>query len=175
MGFAPVCMARFKRLLACCILRNGVPLEHPGNRVLGIPVQVGDHERPMILLPRRDTIVLMVKDYSARLAAAWATILQLPRLAGRGVITAYRYTLSPLIGWDCRHLPTCSEYSDDAIARFGLWAGGWMTLARLCRCHPWGTAGLDFVPAVAPAKAHWFLPWRSGRWHGTNDVPPIDS
>jgi putative membrane protein insertion efficiency factor len=91
-----------------------------------------------------------------------------PRLLARGLVKTYRYTFSPLIGSDCRHLPTCSEYADDAFARFGLWAGGWMTLARLCRCHPWGTAGLDFVPAVLPAKSHWYLPWRFGRWRGTN-------
>ena len=56
------------------------------------------------------------------------------------------YTLSPLIGFHCRHLPTCSDYADQALDRFGLWAGGWMTLARLLRCQPWGTSGLDFVP-----------------------------
>src|SRR5438876_8722372 len=38
-----------------------------------------------------------------------------------------------------------SQYSEEAIDRFGLWAGGWMTLARLLRCHPYGTSGLDFV------------------------------
>ena len=75
-----------------------------------------------------------------------------PRLAGRGLIKAYRYTLSPLVGFNCRHLPTCSDYADQAIERFGLWAGGWMTLARLLRCQPWGTHGLDFVPDALPAK-----------------------
>ena len=69
-----------------------------------------------------------------------------PRLAGRGLIKAYRYTLSPLVGFECRHLPTCSDYADQAIERYGLWAGGWMTLARLLRCQPFGTSGLDFVP-----------------------------
>jgi len=113
----------------------------------------------------------MAKDHSARLALGWQTILRLPRLAGRGLVQIYRHTLSPLLGSDCRHLPTCSEYSEEAIARFGLWAGSWMTLARLCRCHPWGTAGLDFVPAQRPAHARWFLPWRYGRWRGTNEGP----
>src|SRR6478609_7914482 len=67
-----------------------------------------------------------------------------------------------------RHLPPCSAYADEAIGRFGLWAGGWMTLARLCRCHPFGTSGLDFVPAAVPDRARWYLPWRFGRWRGTN-------
>jgi putative membrane protein insertion efficiency factor len=91
-----------------------------------------------------------------------------PRLLGRALIKLYRYTLSPLIGFNCRHLPTCSDYADQAIDRFGLWAGGWMTLARLLRCHPWGTSGLDFVPRTPPAHAHWYVPWRYARWRGTN-------
>lgn len=94
-----------------------------------------------------------------------------PRLLGRGVVKVYRYTLSPLVGFECRHLPTCSEYADLAIDRFGLWAGGWMTLARLLRCHPWGTSGLDFVPESLAARARWYLPWRYGRWRGVNDRP----
>ncbi len=94
-----------------------------------------------------------------------------PRLAGRGLIKAYRYTLSPLVGFDCRHLPTCSDYADQAIEGHGLWAGGWMTLARLLRCQPFGTAGLDFVPAALSVKSRWYMPWRYGRWHGTNSEP----
>jgi uncharacterized protein len=91
-----------------------------------------------------------------------------PRLAGRGLVLAYRYSLSPLIGANCRHLPTCSDYADEALARFGLWAGGWMTLARLCRCHPLGTSGLDLVLKAAPPGACWYLPWRYGRWRSVN-------
>ena len=96
-----------------------------------------------------------------------------PRLLGRGLVAAYRYTLSPLIGFHCRHLPTCSAYADEALDRHGLWAGGWMTLARLCRCHPYGTSGLDFVPHMPPGGARWFLPWRYARWRGTNDKPEL--
>ena len=71
---------------------------------------------------------------------------RLPRNFGRALIWLYRHTLSPLVGYNCRHLPTCSVYGDEAIERFGLWAGGWMTLARLLRCHPFGTSGIDNVP-----------------------------
>jgi uncharacterized protein len=94
-----------------------------------------------------------------------------PRLAGRGLIRAYRYTLSPLVGFHCRHLPTCSDYADQAIGRFGLWAGGWMALARLLRCQPFGTSGLDFVPATLPTKSRWYMPWRYARWRGANADP----
>jgi putative membrane protein insertion efficiency factor len=80
-----------------------------------------------------------------------------PRIMGRGLIAIYRHTFSALVGMHCRHLPTCSQYADEAIGRFGLWAGGWMTLARLLRCHPWGTSGLDVVPTTLPHRA-----WYSG-------------
>jgi uncharacterized protein len=96
---------------------------------------------------------------------------RVPRLAGRGLIKAYRYTLSPLVGFHCRHLPTCSDYAEQAIGRYGLWAGGWMTLARLLRCQPFGTAGLDFVAEALPEKTRWFLPWRYARWRGTHATP----
>jgi hypothetical protein len=99
-------------------------------------------------------------------------IARAPRQLGRALIRAYQLTLSPFIGLDCRHLPTCSAYGDEALERFGLWAGGWMTLARLMRCHPFGTRGLDFVPGRLPVGARWYLPWRYGRWRGTNDQPP---
>src|SRR5690606_2145892 len=100
-------------------------------------------------------------------------IARVPELAARGLIRGYRYTFSALVGFHCRHLPTCSAYADEAIGRFGLWAGGWLTLARLCRCHPFGTSGLDVVPAALRPDARWYLPWRYGRWRGTN-APPMD-
>jgi uncharacterized protein len=95
-----------------------------------------------------------------------------PRRAGRGLIWAYRATLSPLVGFRCRHLPTCSDYADQALDRFGLWAGSWMTLARLLRCQPLGTSGLDFVTQALPEESRWYMPWRYARWCGTNTSPP---
>ena len=91
-----------------------------------------------------------------------------PRRAARGLVAAYRHGLSPLVGFHCRHLPTCSVYADEALDRFGLWAGGWMTLARLCRCQPWGTSGLDLVLQALTPDARWYAPWRYARWRGTN-------
>jgi len=96
------------------------------------------------------------------------TARRAPRLLGRGLVLIYRYTIAALIGPRCRHLPSCSKYADEAIERFGLWAGAWMTLARILRCHPWGTSGLDFVVTTLPANARWYLPWRYGRWRGVN-------
>jgi uncharacterized protein len=99
---------------------------------------------------------------------AVSILASIPRQAARGLVKAYRLTLSPFVGMHCRHLPTCSVYADEAFARHGLWAGGWMTLARLSRCHPFGTSGLDVVPDSLPETAHWHAPWRYGRWRGTD-------
>src|SRR5262249_13744315 len=96
------------------------------------------------------------------------TLRTLPRRSARGLIKLYRITLSPLVGFHCRHVPTCSHYADEALDRFGLWAGGWMTLAGLLPGAPWGTPGLDFVPAAQPPGARWYLLWRYGRWRGRN-------
>ena len=102
------------------------------------------------------------------MSALLDSVRRAPRHFGGGLVKLYRYTLSGFIGLECRHLPTCSNYAEEAIGRFGLWAGSWMALARLLRCHPLGTSGLDFVPGAPPAGARWYLPWRYGRWRGTN-------
>lgn len=46
----------------------------------------------------------------------------------------------------CRYQPTCSVYGADAVRRHGAVRGGWLTLRRISRCHPWGGQGLDPVP-----------------------------
>jgi uncharacterized protein len=81
------------------------------------------------------------------------------RVAAHIAIRAYQLTLSAIAGSHCRHLPTCSAYMDEAIARHGLWVGGWLGLARFLRCHPWGTAGFDPVPKTLPSDARWWRPW----------------
>ena len=78
-------------------------------------------------------------------------------------ITLYRWTISPLLGVNCRHLPSCSDYASEAFDKNGAWKGGWLALSRLCRCHPWGSHGFDPVPDVR-AECHPLAPWRYGRW-----------
>jgi uncharacterized protein len=109
-------------------------------------------------------------DWSGWISSA--ALARAPRRAGRLLIRAYQLTLSALVGMHCRHLPTCSHYADEALDRYGLWAGGWMTLARLLRCQPWGTSGFDPVPAIPPKGARWYLPWRYGLWRGVTAPPP---
>ncbi len=61
-------------------------------------------------------------------------------------IHLYRYLLSPWIGNQCRFYPTCSHYAEEAIGTHGLVKGGYLTLRRLLKCHPWHPGGLDPVP-----------------------------
>ena len=87
-----------------------------------------------------------------------------PRQAAHGMIRAYQLTLSSLLGRECRYLPSCSAYADEAVQRHGAWAGAWIGAARICRCHPWGGAGYDPPAAELPPDANWARPWRYGRW-----------
>jgi putative membrane protein insertion efficiency factor len=94
----------------------------------------------------------------------WSAV-DLPfKLLSIGLITLYRYSFSAFVGRSCRHLPSCSEYTADAIWKFGFWPGGWMGLARLSRCRPGGTHGYDPVPDAPPERAVWYMPWTYGRW-----------
>lgn len=62
------------------------------------------------------------------------------------IIKAYQYLISPLTGASCRFTPTCSQYGAEAIKKYGPFKGGWLTLKRLGKCHPWGKHGYDPVP-----------------------------
>jgi uncharacterized protein len=75
-------------------------------------------------------------------------------------IYAYRYTLSSLIGRQCRYLPTCSEYALGCIDRHGAWTGFWLGTFRICRCHPWGGSGYDPVPESANLRLAFQRLWR---------------
>jgi hypothetical protein len=62
------------------------------------------------------------------------------------LIRLYQLTVSPLLGPRCRFYPSCSHYALEALARFGAVRGGWLTVKRIGRCHPWNPGGLDPVP-----------------------------
>ena len=93
-------------------------------------------------------------------------ISKLPALAARALIFLYRMTFSAFAGRWCRHAPSCSQFADEAIARHGLWVGGWMSLARVCRCRPGGTEGFDPPLVATPSGASALTPWRYGKWRG---------
>ncbi|MBI1325140.1 membrane protein insertion efficiency factor YidD [bacterium] len=58
-------------------------------------------------------------------------------------IRIYQKTLSPLIGPVCRFYPSCSNYTIQAIRKYGPLRGGWKGFKRICRCHPWNPGGYD--------------------------------
>jgi putative membrane protein insertion efficiency factor len=65
-----------------------------------------------------------------------------------GLIEGYRLFVSPFLGTNCRHLPTCSQFAKDAIIMHGPLRGSYYTLKRILRCHPWAKSMLDPVPPV---------------------------
>jgi len=77
-----------------------------------------------------------------------------PRVAALAAIRVYQYTLSfdhgPLKNifafWGCRYHPTCSQYSYEAIAKYGVIKGGWLGVKRIFHCNPWSKGGHDPVP-----------------------------
>ena len=64
-----------------------------------------------------------------------------------GLIRLYQYLVSPFLGANCRYTPTCSEYAQTAVLRFGVFKGGWLAVKRIGSCHPWGKHGYDPVPS----------------------------
>ena len=63
-----------------------------------------------------------------------------------GLIRFYQLCISPHTPPACRYTPTCSQYAIEAIRKHGPLKGGWLTLKRLMRCHPFGGSGYDPVP-----------------------------
>jgi len=63
-----------------------------------------------------------------------------------GLIKVYQFTLSPFLGRQCRFVPTCSQYSIEAIQKYGALKGAWLAIKRIVRCNPWGGSGYDPVP-----------------------------
>ena len=110
----------------------------------------------------------------SRLFTQAARLKRAPRRGAHWAIRGYQLSLSMLVGRHCRHWPSCSTYTDEAIQRFGLWRGGWVGVARICRCTPLGTSCIDLVCEELPAGATWYRPWSYGRWRGVNAPPAED-
>jgi hypothetical protein len=62
------------------------------------------------------------------------------------LIRLYQTLISPMLPASCRFIPSCSEYTYQAIERYGIVRGGWLGLRRISRCHPWNPGGFDPVP-----------------------------
>jgi len=87
------------------------------------------------------------------LASAWKSVLDLQKLRInnamkkilKAVIKAYKYLISPLLPASCRFTPSCSEYSAEAIEKYGAGKGVYLTIRRILRCHPFHPGGYDPV------------------------------
>ena len=75
--------------------------------------------------------------HNAPSPAAWLALL---------IIALYRRAISPLLPPACRFVPSCSEYGYEAVARYGILAGGRIAVWRILRCNPFGGSGYDPVP-----------------------------
>ena len=59
------------------------------------------------------------------------------------LIKLYQWCISPILKTNCRFLPTCSEYTIQSIEEYGLLKGGYLSIKRISRCHPFGGGGYD--------------------------------
>ena len=68
------------------------------------------------------------------------------------LIKCYKFLISPLLGQSCRYLPTCSEYSIEALKTYGFFKGLFFSIKRILSCHPWGQGGFDPVKKEMKVK-----------------------
>jgi putative membrane protein insertion efficiency factor len=73
-------------------------------------------------------------------------IVRLPALVLVALFRLWQLLASPTYGQTCRFYPSCSSYGVEAVRRHGAVRGGWLTLRRIARCHPWNPGGVDHVP-----------------------------
>lgn len=74
------------------------------------------------------------------------SIRAVPALILIGFFRLWQLLASPTYGQTCRFYPSCSAYGVEAVRRHGALRGGWLTLCRIGRCHPWNPGGVDPVP-----------------------------
>jgi putative membrane protein insertion efficiency factor len=84
----------------------------------------------------------------------------------RWLIRIYRRYISPFTAPRCRFQPTCSEYADEAVERYGSLQGGWLAIKRILRCQPFAAHGYDPVPEVF---SWWGISKDKGQDHDQRD------
>jgi hypothetical protein len=85
-----------------------------------------------------------------------------------GLIRLYQCTLSRVLAPSCRFYPSCSQYSYQAILRYGPWRGGWLAVKRIARCHPLNPGGYDPVPDLDASQNASTMACRSHEFGNTS-------
>lgn len=97
------------------------------------------------------------------------TLIGIPRRVLVLPVRAYQVGISPYTPPACRFDPVCSQYGREALMTHGAIKGTLLTIARICRCHPFARGGVDPVPA----PGMWTNPWpSSGRRPRSGPIAP---
>lgn len=75
-----------------------------------------------------------------------APLVEWPKRGAMSLIRGYQRFVSPAFPGRCRFAPSCSQYTLEAIARYGALKGSWLGARRIARCHPFHPGGFDPVP-----------------------------
>jgi len=94
----------------------------------------------------RMSIQLFHKCFNKQFASMKSQWQRSVRRLAVWAIRLYQIAISPLFPASCRFTPTCSQYAIEAVERFGILRGGWLSLKRIARCHPFHPGGYDPVP-----------------------------
>lgn len=133
------------------VAKKNVRRAHERNRIKRLTresFRLRQHE-----LPAMDFVVVAKKgvaDLDNRALSEALKIMAPPLSPGSRVLIAlirvYQRLISPLLGPHCRFTPTCSSYGIEALRRFGVIKGSWLTVKRVLKCHPLHPGGDDPVP-----------------------------
>ncbi|HEV3022481.1 MAG TPA: membrane protein insertion efficiency factor YidD [Pirellulales bacterium] len=73
----------------------------------------------------------------------WLALVRMPGHLLVALVRVYQWTLSPIIGRQCRFTPSCSNYFIEAVRKYGAVGGALRGVWRICRCHPFHPGGHD--------------------------------
>jgi uncharacterized protein len=73
------------------------------------------------------------------------SLVRVPASVAVVLVCVYRWTIGPLVGGSCKYHPSCSQYTIDALRRYGLTRGLMLAAWRLLRCNPWSHGGVDYA------------------------------